>query len=613
MKKKTIITAFVCLIIALSSFVMFACGGDGKTSYQYYTTFFNTIKTEGSMFESGNALGVQTNYQLKNFQSKSENRSWCSEFNSRQISGYNNSLVNVSFDICNPFGMMAGDFGEFTSLPKHTSTLASNSIITAFDSLSELFDTFMSNFEIPTDGTQYTPTISENALTSYNQFYDTAIELYNNSFISFTKNVDSDLSKSAVIGLNHPYTMTFASDASLEIDFQTVIANLFGFSSKTEFINIAQNLVNTYAQHRTNIANALPTYEALDNGCFHTKNDFFVFPIAIKNSWWTPSNEVLAYVILDTNGLASIWINDIISVLKAINFNADYYLLDTITNQLYCKNMLFTTGPFVDDDQNYLILLANGLNFIEKYYPRLEKNKNTSLKSGINSMTDSFDQLLVEYQNIIDVSDKANYEIYNGNFARYKWQTKDFINNVYQSALDLGNLIYKDLDIDGTIETLNQEETQTEGDEKTPTKEEIADTFDLEFYFDYQNILILEDYRAFLMDSAIGQQLDYSLYQTVDGSLTLFTGVIGQNLKDLSAQELISYIDLCQKFASERTYTTEAITEFSCYEFVNDYDQNLDSYEKSVSGASIYKLQIEKYFGDYISRFTNFVSSNVVA
>ena len=68
MKKKTIITAFVCLIIALSSFVMFACGGDGKTSYQYYTTFFNTIKTEGAMFESGSAVGVQTNYQLKNFQ-----------------------------------------------------------------------------------------------------------------------------------------------------------------------------------------------------------------------------------------------------------------------------------------------------------------------------------------------------------------------------------------------------------------------------------------------------------------------------------------------------------------------------------------------------------------
>lgn len=346
MKNKAIITTLVCLIIALSSFVMFACGGDGKTSYQYYTTFFNTIKTEGAMFESGNALGVQTNYQLKNFQSK----------------------------------------------------------------------TF--------DGETVTP---------------------------------------------------------------------------------------------------------------------------------------------------------------------------------------------VDDDQNYLILLANGLNFIEKYYPRLEENKNTSLKSGINDMTDSFDQLLIEYQNIIDVSDKANYEIYNGNFARYKWQTKDFINNVYQSALDLGNLIYKDLDIDGTKETLSQEETQTEGDENTPTKEEIADTFDLEFYFDYQNILILEDYRAFLMDSAIGQQLDYSLYQTVDVSLTLFTGVIGQNLKDLSAQGLISYIDLCQRFASERAYTAEAIGEFSCYEFVNDYDQNIDSYETSVSGASIYKLQIEKYFGDYISKFVSFVSSNVVA
>ena len=352
MKKKTIITTILCLIIALSSFTMFACGGDGQTSYQYYTTFFNTVKGDGTMFETGNALGVQTNFQLKNFQSK-------------------------VYD------------GQATEL--------------------------------------------------------------------------------------------------------------------------------------------------------------------------------------------------------------------------------------VQDDQNYLILLANGLNFIEKYYTRLADNKNTSLKSGIDAMTDSFDQLLIEYQNIIDVSVNANYEIYNGNFARYKWQTKDFINTVYESALDLGNLLYKDLDMEDSIELLKQEdeqkadEKQEKSDEKPVTKEDIADSFDLEFYFDYQNLLILEDYRAFLMDSAIGQQLNYSLYEIVDQSLTLFTGVIDKNLKDLSAQQLTSYIDLCQRLATEREFTKEAISEFSCYEFVNDYAQDLISYEKSISGASIYKLQIEKYFGDYISRFKDYVSSNVVA
>lgn len=285
-----------------------------------------------------------------------EENGGCSELYERYISGYNRTRVNVSYDDCNPFGMIAGDFGEITSLSKHTSQSASESTIVAFNSLSELFATFMGNFEIPTNDTEYIPTVSGNALNSYTQFYNKAIELYNSSLVSFTKNVSNDLTRSAVIGVNHPYTMAFGGDISPKlINFQTVIANLFGFSSKTEFMDYAQDLANTYAQHRTNITNSLTTNEALENGCFYTSNGSFVFPIAVKNEL---ASTVLAYVILDTSGLVSVWVNDITAALWATNFNSSYHTYSIINNELYCKNILFVTRP--ENDSALIRYLSYG-------------------------------------------------------------------------------------------------------------------------------------------------------------------------------------------------------------------------------------------------------------
>ena len=270
-------------------------------------------------------------------------RGWCSELYERHILGYNGTGVNIKYDDCNPFGMIAGDFGEIDSLTKHTTKTASDSTIDAFNSLSELFAAFMVNFEIPTDGTEYIPFISSDALDDYTSFYNAALELYNGSLVSFTKNVSNDLSGSAVIGANHPYTMAFGTDISPElINFQTVIANLFGFSSKTEFMNYAKNLASTYSQYRTDVANSTTVNEALENGCFYTTNGSFVFPIAVKNKL---SSTVLAYVILDTSGFVSVWVNDITAALWATNFNASYHTDSIINNELYCKNILFITGP----------------------------------------------------------------------------------------------------------------------------------------------------------------------------------------------------------------------------------------------------------------------------
>ncbi len=304
--------------------------------------FFNDIDNASLTYDDTAKRAVATNHNNNNTNEITIKVGRCSELYERYISGYNGTRVNVSYDDCNPFGMIAGDFGEITSLSKHTSQSASESTIVAFNFLSELFATFMGNFEISTNGTEYIPTVSGNALNSYTQFYNKAIELYNSSLVSFTKNVNNDLTRSAVIGVNHPYTMAFGGDISPElIDFQTVIANLFGFSSKTEFMNYAQDLADTYAQHRTNITNSLTTNEALENGCFYTSNGSFVFPIAVKNEL---ASTVLAYVILDTSGLVSVWVNDITAALWATNFNSSYHTDSIINNELYCKNILFVTG-----------------------------------------------------------------------------------------------------------------------------------------------------------------------------------------------------------------------------------------------------------------------------
>ncbi len=282
-----------------------------------------------------------------------ETDEWCSKLYVTTIDGYNGTEVNISYDDCNPFGMIAGHFGEITEIPQHSYT-ASESITEGFNSLGKLFDDFTDDFDIPRDGTEYAPTVDGASSDKYTEFYNEAIRLYNDfSLVSFTQNLNNNLSDSAVIGANYPYTLLFGSDVTPDlVDFQTVIAKLFGFNSKTEFMDYAQSLADIYADYNpADNSEDNKKYLALINGCFYSKNDneeknvkeysSFIFPIAIKNE----SSPVLTYVIIDDNGLVSVWINDVTSALKATNYNGSHYTDGIINNEFYCKNMLFIIGP----------------------------------------------------------------------------------------------------------------------------------------------------------------------------------------------------------------------------------------------------------------------------
>ena len=271
------------------------------------------------------------------------NRGWCSDAQEDHVEGYDEIEVTVKYDDCNPFGVVSEKFGKITSLSMHAMEEVSDSVKTAFDSLGESFAAYMANFEIPTDGTEYIPPVKGAALRSYTAFYKQAFETFKGSLFDVTKSANNDLARSAVIGANHPYSMVFGTEGSLEdIDLHTVIAHLFGFDSKKEFMDCAEKLALMYAKYRTDLANDVPVNKALENGCFLAKNKSFIFPIAIRNGVFP---EILIYVIVDAEGRVSVWVNDIIAALWSTNFNEDYHIEKVINNELYCKNRLFIKGP----------------------------------------------------------------------------------------------------------------------------------------------------------------------------------------------------------------------------------------------------------------------------
>ena len=262
---------------------------------------------------------------------------WCTDLLEKRISAYNDTVISLEYDDCNPFAMLTGEFGDVGSLSLHTTQTASQSTLAYIDQLSQRFNTFMGNYTIPKDGTSYVQSIN----SDYSNFYTSARQVYNSAI---AKNVDwsSDYSAySAVIGANYPYVLK-GDNAPSDIDYQTLLAKLFGFSDKSTFVECAQSLAAACAAHTASNAN-----EALMNGCF-VSNGNYIFPIASRNGVVSP---VRMFVIVDAHGYVSVWVDYIRNALQAVNFNGDYYVeyyanvdQGVIHNRLYCKNVLFITG-----------------------------------------------------------------------------------------------------------------------------------------------------------------------------------------------------------------------------------------------------------------------------
>ncbi|MBQ7712705.1 MAG: glycoside hydrolase family 16 protein [Clostridia bacterium] len=268
---------------------------------------------------------------------------YCSETKERTIVGYEDSVVKLKYDDCYPFGMIAGDFGDVGQLEGHTSDEVGYVILGKFDRLASSFATFKESLNIPTSGTEYAPTVGGREISVYTPFYETAAELYNYySFTIETKNAKCRIENSAILGVTLPYTMLFgAGGQSLSLTLRGTLARLYGFSSEAAFIDCAEELAAKYAAYRAELENGGEEDGAMENGCFRTENGSFVFPVAIKND----SSVLLTYVIVDEEDTVSLWVSDVDAALRMVNADATHYTSAEVNNEVYCKNVLFVTGP----------------------------------------------------------------------------------------------------------------------------------------------------------------------------------------------------------------------------------------------------------------------------
>ena len=267
---------------------------------------------------------------------------YCSETVDREVEGHSGSRVIVTYDDCNPFGMMRGDFGDINALPVHTDALVGYVILEKFEELSAKFTSFENCLLFPFGSNETIAAGSEKHAT-YTPFYDAAMELYTYySFVKATKSVRTTIEKSALIDITGDRAFAFGGSADpAAIDFRAAIARLFGFSSEVEFASLAADIAHFYCEYYSHSPYAFITSEALENGCFHTENGRTIFPIAFQND----SGVILTYLILDADMRVSVWVNDMTAVLRAVNYNHNYYSAATVRNQTYCKNTLFVTGP----------------------------------------------------------------------------------------------------------------------------------------------------------------------------------------------------------------------------------------------------------------------------
>ncbi len=263
------------------------------------------------------------------------------------------------------------------------------------------------------------------------------------------------------------------------------------------------------------------------------------------------------------------------STISEINMETDFYL-----NNFFVKN---NDGLNSEDFYQYYILTATGLNFIDKYYVLIENLKGsynyTTLMNDIDEMNVSYEELKIENLNVANIEDTAENEIYNGYFARYKLYTKEFINKVYQTAIDLGEFLINNVKYTENLATDLQ------------TDEEVK------FYIDHQFLLIYNDFRLTLLQSCKGQDLSgNSIYNTSYSYLKFIATEQVKQLKTFTPENMKDVVYVFSAINNQRDIFYKAIDNFSIYDYLNTYEGSIDAYVNVNSNADVYYNQIYNYY-----------------
>lgn len=259
------------------------------------------------------------------------------------------------------------------------------------------------------------------------------------------------------------------------------------------------------------------------------------------------------------------------------------------------------SNEFVDDDQNYLLLNAISLNYIYKYYSKLES---IDKKYDCSTLYESSKVLQTKYQEmkgysdrLDDLSDNAESFVYKGYFSDYKAKLKEFIEQSYSTAYALGDFLINNVQITSKL------------------GREGGGIGDLEAYLDYEYVIVFKDFSDFFMGSCQGRIIDNAMYNDIKSKMTSFCSEIinaqNKGYYQINSNNLITMTDA---FNGERRMFSIAINGFSLYDFTTKYENSFEAYEKTENSASAYYGEIQRYIlneNNIFTIYTDYLRSKV--
>lgn len=274
--------------------------------------------------------------------------------------------------------------------------------------------------------------------------------------------------------------------------------------------------------------------------------------------------------------------------------DTNYYLKDFVQKDSNMND--------VADDENYIILNALALDYIEKYSEKLNQIKNkynfTALNNDAKNLINNYEKLKEKYDKLIGVESTANYIVHNGYFATYKYSVKEFTSYVYNLATSLGDLLINKAKIAKNIGTENQ------------TREEI------ESYLDYQYLLVFNDYYNFFFESCAGQRIDSEIYTSAKTLLSGYAvNIVKKDIRELSKEQAQTLVRNSNALAVERNSFTKAAKNFSLYELSTKYENSIEAYlVKDVKARSYYN-ELNTYLAssdNSMMLYYTYVRNNIV-
>ena len=237
----------------------------------------------------------------------------------------------------------------------------------------------------------------------------------------------------------------------------------------------------------------------------------------------------------------------------------------------------------------YVCLTAYGLEFIEKYYPSLEgitkKMNYEDLYKSINNVKSSYDDLKKSHSNLLNYSE-VHEVVYNGSFVTYKRNAATFMDIVYTCANSLGDFLYDDAGLGKKV----GKEGMTEED--------------FEFYYDFNILHAVEDFKILFMKSYKGESFYNENDATTRGSFSytlrvfndFFSKVENLTAQAVTVEEANEFKTLMDRVATSRSNAHKACNKLSMYDYNKKYNKSITAYEKDKELAHAYLDTLEDYY-----------------